>query len=412
MPLPRSLAFGLGASPLALLATHSSDLYAARAVDAITALAPPDGAAPAPGLRALMPEWLRGDVFGIEAWQILGVVVLLLMGVLLRRVVMHLIVRYLRRFTRRLKVSWLDHLVARADGPVGTLVIAAVLALGSPALQLPRGFDFVVTLAVRTLAAFSVVWLLYRLVDVLSEVLEQRAAKTESKLDDQLVPLLRKSLKVFFVVIGAIFILQNLDVDVGSLLAGLGLGGLAFALAAKDTVANFFGSIMIFIDKPFHIGDWIVMSPGIEGTVEEVGFRTSRIRTFYNSLITVPNANVTNTPIDNMGARRYRRYKATLGLTYDTPPEKVQAFCEGVRTLIETLPHMRRDYYMVEFQDFGPSSLDILLYCFFEVPDWSSELAARTELNLAIMRLAKSIGVSFAFPTQTLHIAPPEAPER
>lgn len=412
MPLPRSLAFGLGASPLALLATHSSDLYAARAVDAITALAPPDGAAPAPGLRALMPEWLRGDVFGIEAWQILGVVVLLLMGVLLRRVVMHLIVRYLRRFTRRLKVSWLDHLVARADGPVGTLVIAAVLAVGSPALQLPRGLDFVVTLAVRTLAAFSVVWLLYRLVDVLSEVLEQRAAKTESKLDDQLVPLLRKSLKVFFVVIGAIFILQNLDVDVGSLLAGLGLGGLAFALAAKDTVANFFGSIMIFIDKPFHIGDWIVMSPGIEGTVEEVGFRTSRIRTFYNSLITVPNANVTNTPIDNMGARRYRRYKATLGLTYDTPPEKVQAFCEGVRTLIETLPHMRRDYYMVEFQDFGPSSLDILLYCFFEVPDWSSELAARTELNLAIMRLAKSIGVSFAFPTQTLHIAPPEAPER
>jgi MscS family membrane protein len=358
----------------------------------------------ATGLRAIMPEWLRGDVFGIEAWQLIGLMLLIVIGVLLRRIVIYLIVHYVRRLTKRIKIGWLDRVVAKADGPVGTLVVAAIITAGSPLLQFPTGFGFVVLLAVRTLAAFSAVWLLYRLVDVVSDVLEARAAKTESKLDDQLVPLLRKSLKVFFVVIGAIFILQNLDVDVGSLLAGLGLGGLAFALAAKDTVANFFGSIMIFIDKPFQIGDWIVMSPGIEGTVEEVGFRTSRIRTFYNSVVTVPNANVTNTPIDNMGARKYRRYKATLGITYDTPPEKVQAFCEGIRAIIHALPEMRKDYYFVEFQGFGNSALEIMLYCFFEVKDWAGELRTRTLLNLEIMRLAEAMGVSFAFPTQTLHI--------
>ncbi len=359
---------------------------------------------PPTGLRALMPDWLRGDVFGVEAWQLIGLVLLILIGILIRKVVIYLIVHYLRRLTKRIKIGWLDRVVAKADSPLGTLVVAGVIAVGSPVLQLPDGLGFIVLLAVRTLAAFSVVWLLYRLVDVVSDVLEARAAKTESKLDDQLVPLLRKSLKVFFVVIGAIFILQNLDVDVGSLLAGLGLGGLAFALAAKDTVANFFGSIMIFIDKPFQIGDWIVMS-GIEGTVEEVGFRTSRIRTFYNSVVTVPNANVTNTAIDNMGARRYRRYKATLGLTYDTPPEKVQAFCEGVRAIVHALPQMRKDYYFVEFQGFGDSALEIMLYVFFDVPDWAGELRARTLLNLEIVRLAEALEVSFAFPTQTVHIA-------
>lgn len=371
------------------------------------------------GLAASMPDWLRGDVFGIEAWQLLFLALLVIVGIILRKLVIHVIVTWVRRVTKRLAVGWIDQVASRADKPVGTLVVAAVLAVGVPLIALPDTLEFILQLATRSLAAYSVVWLCYRLVDVVSDVMEERAAKTTSKLDDQLVPIIRKSLKVFFVVVGAIFILQNLDVDVGSLLAGLGLGGLAFALAAKDTVANFFGSVMIFIDKPFQIGDWIKMPGDIEGTVEEVGFRTSRIRTFYNSVITVPNANVTNTPIDNLGARRFRRYRTMLGLTYDTPPEKIEAFCEGLRATILAMPGTRKDYFMVEFQDFGPCSLDILLYCFFEVPDWQAELRTRTHLNLNILRLAKSLGVSFAFPTQTLHlestpghpIAPNEVPD-
>lgn len=364
-----------------------------------------------PGLAESMPDWLRGDVFGVEAWQLLLLALLVIVGIILRKLVIHIIVTWVRRVTKRLAFGWIDQVASRADKPVGTLVVAAVLAVGVPVIGLPAQLEFILQLATRSLAAYSVVWLCYRLVDVVSDVMEERAARTTSKLDDQLVPIIRKSLKVFFIVVGAIFILQNLDVDVGSLLAGLGLGGLAFALAAKDTVANFFGSVMIFVDKPFQIGDWIKMPGDIEGTVEEVGFRTSRIRTFYNSVITVPNANVTNTPIDNLGARRYRRYRTTLGLTYDTPPEKIEAFCEGLRATILAMPGTRKDYFMVEFQDFGSSSLDILLYCFFEVPDWQAELRTRTHLNLSILRLARSLGVSFAFPTQTLHLeSTPERP--
>jgi MscS family membrane protein len=235
-------------------------------------------------------------------------------------------------------------------------------------------------------------------------MLDRRAAKTATKLDDQLVPIVRKSLKLVVSIIGTVFILQNLNVDVGSLLAGLGLGGLAFALAAKDTVANFFGSIMIFIDKPFHVGDWIQIGDDVEGTVEEVGFRTTRVRTFYNSMLTVPNARVTDSCVDNLGARQYRRYKADLSLTYNTPPAKISAFCEGVRQLIESLPGMRKDFYLVEFTEFGDSGLNIMVYSFMHTPDWDTELRVRTNFNLAILQLAEDLGVEFAFPTRTLHV--------
>jgi MscS family membrane protein len=281
--------------------------------------------------------------------------------------------------------------------------MAAVFYLGVPKLVFSIGLAHAATVATKALLAYSIVWLGYRLIDVLALWMDAKADATDTKLDDQLVPLITKTLKVFVAVLGGIFVLQNLNVDVGSLLAGVGLGGLAFALAAKDTVANFFGSVMIFIDKPFQIGDWIVIG-GVEGTVEEVGFRTTRVRTFYNSLVTVPNGSIVNTNVDNYGMREYRRYTSTLGLTYDTPVPKVQAFCEAVRALISGMPGMRKDYYMVEFQSFGNSSLNILLYCFMICKDWNEELRIRTHLNLEIMRVAQELGVSFAFPTQTLHV--------
>ena len=222
------------------------------------------------------------------------------------------------------------------------------------------------------------------------------------------MPLVRKGLKVITVVVGGLFILQNLSVDVSSLLAGLGIGGLAFALAAKDTLANFFGSVMIFVDRPFQIGDWVIAG-GKEGVVEEVGFRSTRLRTFYNSLMTIPNAKITDTHIDNYGERRYRRCSTTLGLTYDTTPEQMQAFVEGVRAIIQANPHTRKDAYEVHMSGFGDSSLNVMLYFFFEVESWTIELREKHNVFLEIMRLAEKLGVSFAFPTSTLHVA--EVPE-
>jgi MscS family membrane protein len=241
-------------------------------------------------------------------------------------------------------------------------------------------------------------------VDLAASYFEVLAERTESKFDDLLVPMIRRALKIIVIAFGLLFIADNLNIDITSLLAGLGIGGIAFALAAKDTVENVFGSLTVMFDKPFEIGDWIKIND-LEGTVEEVGFRSTRIRTFYNSQISIPNSRLVSTAVDNLGRRRYRRLSTTLGIQYDTPPEKIDAFCEGVRELIRRHPYTRKDFYMVYFNEFADFSLNILLYVFHETPDWATELRERHRLLRDIVRLAKRIGVEFAFPTQTLHVS-------
>jgi MscS family membrane protein len=247
------------------------------------------------------------------------------------------------------------------------------------------------------------VWAVFRLVDLFAANLEGWAQKTESRYDDLLVPLVRKTLKVLGTVFALVFVASNLGFNVTSLLAGVGLGGLAFALAAQDTVRNFFGSLTVVFDRPFKVGDWITVA-GVEGVVEEVGVRSTRIRTFYNSLISLPNSNLINTHVDNYGERQYRRWNPSLGVTYDTPPEVLDAFCEGIRELIRNHPYTRKDYFHVYMKGFGASSLDIMVYMFFECPSWDVELQEKHRLILDILRLAQGLGVEFAFPTQTVHL--------
>lgn len=375
-------------------------LFSAETVDAIPAIYP----AAIKSFQDRLPDWTKSRVLSIELWKYLSVLLLVIIGWMVKALVIVLLSRYIRGLIRRTQLDYLERMLGRAERPIAGLAMALVFHLALPWLLLPIQVTKAAQVAVAALAAFSAVWLGYRLIEVVNDYFMSKAAKTESKLDDQLVPLISKTLKVFVSVIGGIFIVQNLGVNVGSLIAGLGLGGLAFALAAKDTLANFLGSVMIFVDKPFQIGDWVVIGD-TEGTIEEVGFRTSRVRTFYNSLVTVPNALVTNAVVDNYGARKYRRYVTNLGLTYDTPPEKVEAFCQGVRAIIARTPNMRRDYYLVEFKEFGASALVVMVYCFMQVGSWNDEMRTRTNLNLDIMRLAHDLGVSFAFPTQTLHVS-------
>jgi MscS family membrane protein len=248
------------------------------------------------------------------------------------------------------------------------------------------------------------VWALYRLVDLLAAHFKALAARTESRVDDILIPLIRRAVKIVVLVFMVLFVAQNLNVDITSLLAGLGIGGIAFALAAKDTVENLFGSVTVLVDRPFQVGDWVVIGDH-EGTVEEIGFRSMRLRTFYNSRITIPNSLLVKSAVDNLGERRYRRVKCMIGVQYDTSPEKVEAFCEGIRELIRRHPYTRKDYYMVYFNAFADSSLNILLYAFHETPDWATELRERHRLFVDIVRLAGRLGVEFAFPTRTLHLA-------
>jgi len=281
--------------------------------------------------------------------------------------------------------------------------MAGVWWLGVLLLGLPGQALQILLLAAKFMAAIAAVWGAFRIVDVASEVLARRVAKTDNRFDDLLVPLMRTSAKVALGAFGLLFVADNLDIQVGSLLAGLGLGGVAVALAAQDTVRNLFGSLTVLLDRPLTVGDWVCIGD-LEGTVEEVGFRSIRIRTFYDSLVTLPNGNLINAAVDNYGERRYRRWKTTLSLTYDTPAESVEAFCEGIRELIREHPYTRKDYYHVYLNEFGESSLDVMLYMFFETPDWSTELRERHRLALDVLRLAQSLGVEFAFPSRSLYI--------
>jgi MscS family membrane protein len=192
-----------------------------------------------------------------------------------------------------------------------------------------------------------------------------------------------------------------------SVLAGLGVGGLAVALAARDSLANLLGSMLIMIEKPFRVGH-VVRVSGSEGTVEDVGFRSTRIRTPDNSLISIPNNTVVNATVENLSLRGMRRQRFLIQVTYGTSREKLEQLIAGIKQLITDHPLTNKAKFDVRFNDFGESSLNILVYFHIETTDYSTELQAREEILLKIMGLAAELGVDFAFPTRTLVIETPQ----
>lgn len=350
-----------------------------------------------------LPEWAYNEWLGIQLWQYMAVFIWLLTGLILMKIFQFFLDNYVRRLTRKTTIKWDDDLIDGVEKPSGFIFLMTFYFLTYSNLQFSVTISHFLSVVLEIALSAAVVWLFYNLAEVVSKYLAILTSKTETLLDDQLVPLIRKTLRFFVVIMGVIAILQNNGYNVASLIAGLGIGGLAIALAARETLANFFGSLTIFLDRPFKIGDWI-KTGDVEGTVEEVGFRSTRIRTFYNSLVSVPNSNVANTDIDNLGLRQYRRLKTVLNLTYSTTPEQMEAFVEGIKAIVKANDHFRQDFYEVHFNSFGAHSLDVLVYVFFDVPDWSTELQQRHNFLLEVLRLAKEVGVEFAFPTQTLHM--------
>ena len=362
-------------------------------------------------LRQQLPGWLTERTVILQNWQWIGLLLIIAVGVVVDRIAQFLARLAMRRWLARFpQVASRIRDADRRLRPLGLMLMAVVWWIGILLLGLPEEVLLVLLVAVKLLASIAAVWTAWRLVDVVSALLAEKAATTDNRVDDVLVPMVSRTLKIFIAVGGVVFVADNLNIDVTGLLAGLGLGGLAFALAAKDLVQNFFGSITVLMDRTFTVGDWIIVD-GIEGTVEHMGFRSTRIRTFYNSLVTIPNSRFITAEVDNMGARRYRRYKQKFGVTYDTPPEKIDAFCEGLREIVRQHPYMRKDYFQIWFNDLGASALEILIYVFWETPDWTTELRERHRFLLDALRLADELGVEFAFPTQTIHLHQEEARE-
>lgn len=354
-----------------------------------------------------MPQALRDDPLWLPNWKWLGLLALCLLAVIADRLMRLIVVRVAARVGAILRLKLNPGILRTFERPMGLLAGALTFRWLLPVLGLLDSVLVVVTLATSFVAAAAAAWAAYRLVDVLCDFIHDKASQTSSKFDDMLVPLARRTLKIFVVVFCLVFLASRLSEDLWSIMAGLGLGSLALGFAAKDSFENLLGTFTVLLDKPFQIGDWVLLKD-VEGSVELVGFRSTRIRTFYNSVITVPNREFVASIVDNMGERRYRRIKTQLSLTYDTPPEKIEAFCEGIREIIRSHPYMRKDYYHVYLNQFGASSLDVLLYCFVETPEWATELRERHRLFADILRLAEELKVSFAFPTQTIQMQQPE----
>lgn len=360
--------------------------------------------------QTLTAEWKQRWLF-LENWQWVFLAVILVLGYLLDIFVPRLLGWLLGLWFSKTHLKENKELLLNTSRPFGFLAMSAFLWFAFGRAGLDEGLLLVLLTAAKFMTTFGIVWCAYRAVDIVSSFIEHAAKETESRMDDQLAPFVRKALKVVVTIFGVVFIASNIDINITSLVAGLGIGGIAVALAAKDTLENLFGSLTVLVDRPFQVGDWVVIGDA-EGTVEELGFRSTRIRTFYNSVVTVPNAVLMRTNVDNLGVRRWRRIKVMLGLAYSTPPEKIEAFTEGIRELIRTHPYTRKDYFHCYLNQFSDSSMDVLLYCFLETPDWSTELRERHRLFMDIIRLANDLGVTFAFPTQTIHMTeePPSAP--
>ena len=353
----------------------------------------------------LFPGGSPRQILGLAGWQWAGIVLLFLLAWVVQFVLSRLfrpVVRWLARtrFTQPLTDKDKLWKVARLGSYV---VLLWLLKSAVPLLQLPVRANVFLLDGLEIAMVLLGVWLALSIADVIMEQAQRYARSTQHKLDEQLIPILRRMLQIGIVISGIVYLLQLLNVNITALIAGVSIGGLALALAAQDTVKNLIGSAMIFFDQPFQIGDWIV-SGSNEGEVVEVGFRSTRIQAVDSSIISVPNNDIATAAVKNMGIRRYRLMKTTLGLTYDTPPVLLEKFIAGLRRIIEEHPKTRKDNYLVHFTTFGDSALQIYFRTHLLATTFAEELQLKEELALRILRLAEVLGVRFAFPTQTLFI--------
>ncbi|MFQ5445920.1 MAG: mechanosensitive ion channel family protein [Saprospiraceae bacterium] len=353
----------------------------------------------------LFPKSTQRSFLGLHGWQWLAL--FLILGAAL--IAQYLLSRILRpvirllarsRYSQPLEDKSKMWQVARMASFV--LIVWGLISV-LPLLQLPiRAMVWLLDGLEIALVILSM-FLLLRVLDVVMQYAKRYALSTEQKLDEQLLPILNRMAQVVIVLGAIIYTLSLLDVNVTALIAGVSIGGLALALAAQDTVKNLIGSAMIFFDKPFQIGDWVVMS-GLEGEVAEVGFRSTRLQTVDSSIVSVPNNEISSAAVMNMGLRRYRMFKTMLGVTYDTPPDLLEKFIAGLRLMIEEHPLTKKDNYLVYFHSFGDSSLNIYFRAHIEVSTFKAELVEREKLAFGILKLANALGVRFAFPSSTLYV--------
>jgi MscS family membrane protein len=335
---------------------------------------------------------------------------LLVCAFLLRRVATDLIFRQLRRIAAKTTTTLDDKLFAALESPVATFIMLVGIFAALKVLKLPEDPDRYI--AYSSTVAFSLVifWMLLRAFGAVLDHAEEISRRKQLGIA-AFMPWIKKTLITVFVILGALIVIQNLGYgeNVKTVLAGLGIGGLAFALAAQDTIANLFGSIVVAIDQPFKIGEAVKIGAN-DGVVEDIGLRSTKLRTPGKNLVIIPNKTVAAEAIINNSRFTRRRVEQVLGLTYDAKPEQMEIVVKEIRTLLSSEPEIDRGSILVFFRDLSASSLDIWVVYETPNPDFGKHMAVKQRMNLAIMRLVEAQGLAFAFPTQTLHVASAPTP--
>ncbi|MCB1231456.1 MAG: mechanosensitive ion channel family protein [Verrucomicrobiae bacterium] len=367
-------------------------------------------------IRERVPEWTkRGFFLGMEVWQWVMLTVILILSVMAYWLGTMIFAGLIGLIWSRMKSSPTAAERRRVARPLALVLGAVVFILLLKLIGIIGSALAVFLLAGRLVLVAGATWTAWSFTNFLMNLWTRRASDTDTTFDDMLVPLVRKTLKAIIIVWAIIYIAEAIDVlnFVTPLLAGFGLAGLAVSFAAQDVIRNLFGGMTIFLDRPFQVGERVIFE-GYDGVVEEIGFRSTKLRTPDGHLVTVPNGAITNHCVENIGRRPSIRRDFQVGVTYDTPPEKLKAGIEAIRGILEESeirqqihPRVDGDEFppRVFFQEFADSALVIRVLYWFSSPDYWAYVEHAERVNLRILEKFNEMGIEFAFPTQTVHLA-------
>jgi MscS family membrane protein len=327
--------------------------------------------------------------------------ILILVGaIVIGKLLYWLIGTFAKSLAARTKSGLDDILIDKLEEPIVYGIVILGFYWGFTRLHFNESVDSFFANVFMILFILNVTWLIARVIDsLIEEYIVPIVTKSESDLDDQLLPILRKTIKAVLWIFGIVIALSNSGFDVAALIAGLGIGGLALALAAQDTVKNIFGGIMVFLDKPFKIKDRIKVN-GMDGVVEEIGVRSTRLRTLEGRLITIPNGQFSDNAVENVSLEPTRKVNISLGLTYDTTPEQMENAMNIIKDIIKANSKVEDDA-LVAFNAWGDFAMGIQVIYYISSPDFI--FSAQSEINLEILKLFNAEGLEFAFPTQTIY---------
>ncbi|HVV85478.1 MAG TPA: mechanosensitive ion channel family protein [Kofleriaceae bacterium] len=347
------------------------------------------------------------SVDGVAHSPAVETVAVVLASLVAARLLVALLRPLLARAARRSAWQWDDLLVERVTLPVSLVVGLQAVRASLPWLGLdPRALTLIAEVT-AIVTSVLVLWIAFRTIDLVVEIAGRRPWARDRPASRSLLAIAGRAIKVVLMALAAIVMLAQFGVSVASLIAGLGIGGLALALAAQKTVENLFGTMSIAIDQPLREGDFVRAGEHL-GTVEAIGLRSTRIRTLDRTLVTVPNGQLADQRVESYSARDRLRFTCTLGLVYGTSAEQLRGVLAELEATLRAHPLIWPDAVTVRFIGFGASSLDIDVMAWFQLNDWNQFTALRQELLLRFMEIVEGRTGGFAFPTTTVHVVPPE----